>query len=194
MNMLRSGDVQKACDAVNEILNRSDYNLPRSYWSGNAYVGRIQDMIGILGRKEYWCDITIREDQRLNIKTYIHENLHSRSMSRYNESERQFIYETNRRIEEGTVELLSQEICKRSYIPYKESYKERVNALRDFKRIIEPMTSDYDFAKSLIDIPLAERYNYISQSIKQFKESANNPRQAVSERLDSILKILKGGE
>ncbi|MBQ9708321.1 MAG: hypothetical protein IJV66_03955, partial [Firmicutes bacterium] len=92
------------------------------------------------------------------------------------------------------VELLSQEICKRSYIPYKESYKERVNALRDFKRIIEPMTSDYDFAKSLIDIPLAERYNYISQSIKQFKESANNPRQAVSERLDSILKILKGGE
>ena len=83
MNMLRSGDAQKVSDAVEEILNGEAYDLPTSYWPGRTTTGRTQDMFGVLGRKEYWCDITIREDQCFIIKVFIHENLHASSLSRY---------------------------------------------------------------------------------------------------------------
>lgn len=190
MNMVRSGDVQKVSDAVEEILNKAEYRLPVSNWSGKTNVARMQEMLGVLGRKEYNCDITIREDQRYNIKTFIHENLHARSMSLYPESQRQFIYRANRRIEEGVIEYLSQEICKKSNIPYKDSYIDWVKSLKSLKRITDPMSSDYDFAKTLIDIPLNERYNYIKQTVEKHKQSSKTIRNSVLVRLENILKDL----
>lgn len=173
VNKLLSGKPSQICDAVEEILNKDKYSLPDSHWSKRTYIGRMDDMKGILGRKEYNCDITIREDQLYNVKTYIHENLHARSISRYDRKHRKDVYEIYKRIEEGTVEYLSQEICKKSNLPYSVSYSKRVDALRELRELIAPDMNDYDFAKKLIEIPTAKRYNYLEGKTKRVKEKSS---------------------
>ena len=189
-NDLLSGDCQRVCEAVSFVLDGEEYGLPESGWSGVTKIGKLDSMPGILGRKEYTCEITIREDQKHNLKVFIHENLHARSISRFKKSAREQIYLANRRIEEGTVEYLAQEICKRSHISYVESYKTRVDALRDIKRIISPLSSDFDFAKELLEIPTDERYNYLKRKVEKYKASGQQIRKRVIERLDSDLSVL----
>lgn len=151
-------------------------------------------MPGVLGIKKYKCDIIIREDERFDIETFIHENLHSRSVSLYPEKDRKNVYESNRRIEEGTIEFLAQEICNKSNVPFIGSYDDYVEALRDIKRIIAPMQNDYDFGRSLIEIPLHERYNHLKKSVEIYKQSRSRIRKIVIERLDEDLANLFGGD
>ena len=194
VNKLLSGNPNQICDAVEEILNKDKYDLPESRWSKKTHIGRMDDMKGILGRKEYNCDITIREDQLYNVKTYVHENLHARSISRYDRKHRRNVYEKFKRIEEGTVEFLSQEICKKFYMPYSVSYPKRVNALRELRELIAPDMNDYDFAKKLIEIPTAKRYNYLKGKAKRVKQKSNDE---ISNRIEKNLFALRpttGGE
>ena len=192
INKLLSGRVNQKCNAVNEILNGDEYSLPISHWSKKTHVARMEDMASALGRKEYNCDITIREDQVYNIKTFIHEDLHSRSISAYAQESRKAIYIANRGIEEGIVEYLSQEICKRNSIPYQESYTVWVNSLRQIKRIVAPRVDDYDFAKELIEVPLDERYNYLVNMALNHVNAATSMKERVLDKLDnSLIELLK---
>ncbi|MDO4803875.1 MAG: minor capsid protein [Lachnospiraceae bacterium] len=192
INKLLSGRVNQECNAVNEILNGDEYGLPLSHWSKKTHVARMEDMARTLGRKEYNCDITIREDQVYNIKTFIHEDLHSRSISAYAQENRKAIYIANRGIEEGVVEYLSQEICKRNGIPYQESYTVWVNSLRQIKRIVVPRVDDYDFAKELIEVPLDERYNYLVNMALNHVNAATSMKERVLDKLDNnLIELLK---
>jgi len=106
INDLLSGQPDRVCNAVETILNDERYGLPESHWRKKTNIGSVESMGNKLGIKEYDCSITIREDQRYNIKVFIHENLHARSISRYPEEQRKAMYQKHAKIEEATVELL----------------------------------------------------------------------------------------
>lgn len=190
MNALRSGDCQQVSDAVNTILESEEYELPKSNWSGKTRVASLAEMAEITGRKEPWCSITIREDQMYNIKTFIHENLHSRSYSRVSESIRETIYKKHWKIEEATVELLSQEICKKNNIKYGVTYTTLVDSIKEINKILNPNMSDYDFAKQLIAIPIDKRYNQLERMVNAFKRQSRLLSHEVEETLNKSLESL----
>ena len=139
---------------VDRALNQ--YSLKKSKWSGNTVIKKRDDMIGVSGRKAWNCDVELREDA--GIKTVIHEHLHARSISYYDRS----TYILYQRLEEGTVELLAQEICKKNDVSFRGAYPETVKRLRMIISITKTGDS-FDFAKQLFDIPLPMRYNWLKE-------------------------------
>ena len=187
---LRSGNCQKACAAVDKILNSDSYGLPKSEWSGIAKVGKIAEMPDRLGEKELDCSITIRSDRLYDIKTIIHEDLHARSYSKVEEHLRYDIYSKHKAIEEGTVEYLAQIICENSHIKGSKGYGPFVDALKDIKNVTDPFSTDYEFAKKLIAIPLTQRYNVVKDLVDKYS-SIEGVRKAVLTRLEKDLEQLK---
>lgn len=191
--MLISGDTSKAATAVNEILNGEEYGLPDSKWSGVVNTLRYEDAPGIYGRKEWNCDISIREDRVYDLKTYIHENLHSRSISRIDPKDQLAVYANWRQVEEGTIEYLTQAICNKCHITCNRSYTLYVDSLRDIQKIVSPKLTEYDYAKNLIAIPLDKRYNEIENTVNKYFAETQKVRESVRNRLIAALENLKGG-
>ena len=187
-NMLRSGDVQQTASAVNEILNGDGYGFKESKWSGRAIKASSDSMGNVLGRKEWSCDISIRADNVGNVKTHIHENLHSRSASYFSPD----TFARNKASEEASVEYMSQQICIRAGVPYTPSYTEGVGALQDLRTILFPQVSEYDFAKTVFDKDEDMRYTYIVNSVNAYKVDNPNMRKAVRDRLNEDLRVLRG--
>lgn len=176
-------DLVELSKYVDEKLYR--YSQKESKWSGKTHIMPIKDMPDARGSKEWSCDIALREDA--TFKTVIHEHLHARSVSYYDEG----IYIKHRALEEGCVELFAQEICSANNIPYEEAYKLHV---RDLRRInsITRYGDDFKFAKDLFDIPLPDRYNWLRMQV----EYAMRHRRMASKTKDvlwAILNNLKGG-
>ena len=130
-------------------------NVP-SAWSGKIVV---DDEFGRIG-KDWNCDIlTTRETAPHMI---LHEQIHARSISYYDQG----TYKKYRSIEEATVQFMTQEISKKEKIEIIESqYDEIVNALREIGRHIGAYKTDYDFAKVMIEMPVSERLNWLSNSL-----------------------------
>ena len=99
----------------------------------------------------------------------------------------------NRSIEEGTVELLSQEILRKCGIEYRERYPKYVNPLRRIREIARYEETDYDFALKLIDLPIDERYTYLERTIEEYKQNNIHARGVVLKKLEDALTDLKGG-
>lgn len=67
-------------------------------------------------------------------------------------------------IEEGSVELLAQEICKSKGIKISDfdySYSSYVDALKTINSVSGRYTSDYDFAKALFGVSLDGRKDFL---------------------------------
>ena len=184
--MLRSGDAQQTAEAVNEILD--GYGFRESKWSGKVFVGSKDEMKYALGQKEWSCDITIREDNTGNLKTYIHENLHSRSASHFSST----TFSRSRASEEASVELMSQQICQRAGIAHNSSYVKQTNALKEIRTILFPQMSEYEYAKEVFDMPEDMRYTNIVNSVNQYRLENPNMRKAVRDRLNGALAALGG--
>lgn len=138
------------------------YCSRKSKWSGRTRVAELPD--DILGRKEWSCDITL--SPKAGIKTIIHEHLHARSVSYYSALQ----FSLNRPMEEGTVELFAQEICKRNKIPCRKAYPKFVNPLRSINAIVHIRTNDYDFASVLFELPMGGRYRWLrTQILREYK-------------------------
>lgn len=187
-NMLRSGDVQKTATAVHEILDGESYGFRESKWSGRTNIGKATEMKDVLGRKEWNCNITIREDNLGNLKTYIHEDLHSRSASWFSPK----TYLANYATEEGSVELMSQQICKRAGIPFSKSYATQVDALKDLRTILHPQMDEYEFAKKVFDIPQDSRYTMLVNEVNAFRIENAKMRTEVRNRLREAVRVLGG--
>ncbi|MBE6985965.1 MAG: hypothetical protein E7433_00875 [Ruminococcaceae bacterium] len=176
-------DLEGLSSYVDEKLYR--YSRRESKWSKTTRIVPAEYLSGARGRKEWSCDITLREDA--GFKTVIHEHLHARSVSYYDED----TFVKYKPLEEGCVELFAQEICKVNNIPYHESYKYYVRDLR----IINSITrygDDFKFAKDLFDIPLPDRYNWLRMQI----EYAIKHRRMAAKTKDALwqaLNNLKGG-
>ena len=147
-----SDDIPEKSKQIGTILN--GYTSNGSKWSGKTIVRKVEDMPGVSGRKEWSCDISLREDS--GIKSAIHEHLHARSVSYYSPME----FVAWQRAEEGAVELFAQEIAKSAGIPYRESYRETVKQLRITNSILK-YADDMTFAKELFETPMPERYAWL---------------------------------
>lgn len=187
-SMLRSEDAQQIALAVDEILDGEEYGLRESKWKKKIIVANVEEMPGAVGRKEWDCNITIRKDNIGNLKTYIHENLHSRSASHCSKA----VFYRNRALEEGTVEYLSQQICARAGVAFGQAYPEYVNALRDLKSILFYTESEYDFAKRMFDLPEDKRYTYIANEANRYRVENPKMRLAVRRRIRESLAVLSG--
>ena len=148
-----SGDVKERSYQIDKLL--AGITNIKSLWSGKTIIAKRESMQGVLGAKEWNCDIRLREDS--GIKTAIHEHLHARSISRFTEAE----YLKWKNIEEATVELFAQEICKQNGVSYKESYKVMVKQLKIVNSILRTHENDYDFAQSLFEMDVVDRYDWI---------------------------------
>lgn len=144
---------------VNNYLNT--LGLPESKWSGKTIVQPSEKMGYSIGKKVKSCDIWLRSDA--TVKTVIHEHLHSRSISRTPEA-----YGKYHAIEEATVELLSEEICKRNNIGYKRSYRQETNALRNISDILGD--EYYTFSQELLSIDVDKRKVWLNEQIEQYKQ------------------------
>ena len=170
-------DLQELSKKVDKVLD--NYAVRQSKWSGKTIVLSREQMPKANGRKEWNCDISLRDTAEL--KTVVHEHLHARSVSYFDSK----VYEQNRNAEEGSVELFAQEICKKNGVSFKGSYAEKVLPLHIINNILRN-GDRYTFAKQLFDIPLPERYNWLRQqadlllsSVKLSKKTAKSLNDAV---------------
>lgn len=164
------------------------YGFRESKWSGKATVGSKDQMRYVICQIEWSRDITIREDNTGNIKTHIHENLHSRSASHYSSS----VYYRNMASEEASVELMAQQVCQKAGVAYNASYAKQVNTLKEVRTILFPKMSEYDYAKKVFDMPEDMRYTNIANSVNHCYLKNPHVRKAVRDRLTGALVILRG--
>lgn len=171
--------LQRTAEQVDKFLD--DYATKKSKWSGNAFRMLQDSFDNAMGKKDWNCDILIREDA--DIKIVIHELLHARSCSYFSKEE--FI--EHRTMEEATVELYAQEICKKNNLPYSENYPVSVRSLRDVNRILKISSTDFDFGRKMLDMDMKMRYNWII-------EQAKNGKLSIIDKitLEYLISILRG--
>lgn len=156
-----SGDLKERSRQVDMILDKYEFSHA-SKWSGTTNVLPKEKMSSAMGRKEWNCNITLRDDS--SIKTTVHEHLHARSCSYFDP----VVYANNKRIEEGAVELLAEEICRANGINYTETYQKWVSPLRSINSVAQIRETDFDFAKALIDVDLPSRYNWLRNAVDDY--------------------------
>lgn len=137
----------------------SKYCSRDSLWSGKVFR---DDSMTLAGRKEYSCDVTLRSD--CGVDTIIHELLHARSFS-YFKDDVDAVDEFSL-LEEGAVELLTQEICKAQGIRYRTAYTEEVNHLREI--LTYTKTDSLDFAQKLFNIDLPKRLEFLEDHFRNY--------------------------
>lgn len=130
----------------------------KSKWSGQV---RIDGKMGEMGRKEWSCDVTLSPDA--DYGTVLHELLHSRSISYYDAR----TYLEHRQMEEGSVELLTAEICRAKKIQCEVFYFDQVKALRRINRRAKMYTNDYEYARSLFNVDVPERVQWLVQRVNE---------------------------
>ena len=112
-----------------------------------------------LGEKGWNCDIKLRS--KADYATVLHELLHARSISYFDEK----TYKDFGKLEEGAVELLTEEICKQKKIIYTQTYEEQVKHLRRINRRAKLFAEDIDFAKELINVSVTNRMEWIIKKV-----------------------------
>lgn len=161
-----SEDLAERSLQVNNYLNT--LGLPESKWSGRTLTKTAEEMGTSIGKKKRSCDIWFREDAP--VKSIIHEHLHARSISRT-----PHLYGKYHRIEEATVEMLAESICKKNGIAYEPTYKKQTNTLR---RVADMLGYDhYDFSSKLLSQSVDNREAWLKAELKQYEKAHGKSRQ-----------------
>ena len=148
------------CHEANSIVwNYTD--IPTN-WKGIVNILTSDEMKDVPARKEWDCSISVNE--KTTLKNCIHEQLHARSGSKAGED----LFRIFRPLEEGTVELFTQEICKDRKISYSRSYKKYVKPLRIIQSMCNICQTDLEFAKILFEKPLNQRYNFLKEYVDAY--------------------------
>lgn len=157
-----------------------------SKWSGKIVVDNSLAKEKILGEKRWSCDITLNDT--VDNGTIWHEMLHSCSASYYDK----FVYDGHKKIEEASVEFLSQQICTKENIISIQSYNHLVNRLRVLNEKFEYGT-DLEFAKELFNVPLPLRYQRLEDKVDESLRTMGVSFENFNETIQFIQE-LKGGE
>lgn len=131
-------------------------------------------------------DITLNIEKAEH-KTAIHEVLHSRTIYDNTESAEAL---ASRKMNEGAVEYLAEEICKDLGIPFSATYTDVMHGLRSLASYGE--ADELRFAQVLFDTPYSRRYNRIKAyggRIMKTKELSDDQKADIAK----ILSDLKGG-
>lgn len=146
-------NVTDRATAIDKLL--TEETGKKSVFNGKVV---IEDSIKFNGTANYDGSITLRSNA--SIKTEIHELLHQHSEGGQNK-----VYVAIfKNIEEGSVELLAQEICHAKGIKigqFDYSYTPYVDALRQINKLSGAYKTDYDFAKAVFGKPLEKRAEFL---------------------------------
>ena len=164
----------------------SNYSSNASKWSGKINVDNSLATNGILGQKEWNCDISLIDTADDGVVW--HEMLHSCSASHYHEN----VYIENQFIEEASVEFLTQQICNEQSILHEPAYENIVLILNVINDSFE-YGSDIEFAKELFNVPLPERYKWFEDKVVDSLKDANVSFEDFNEVL-LFIRQLQGGD
>lgn len=139
----------------------SKYVSRKSKWSGKTKIlpeSSVSD-----GGKEWNCDISVKNETAQHI--LIHEHLHARSVSYFTSAD----YVANQLIEEASVDLMAQEICKREGIAIviDSAYMDLADDLRTVNRIAGLYGNDYEFALALFNVDMDLRVDWLYNEISK---------------------------
>lgn len=151
---------QQLPDEITERMNIIDGLVSKETGLNSVFNGKviIDNNMRYNGLANYDGSIALRANA--TTKTQVHEVLHQHSIGGQNKMN-VYLYKN---IEEGSVELLAQEICKKNNIPigqFDYSYSSYVDSLRIINAKTNKFSSDYDFAMYLFKLPLNERSSYL---------------------------------
>ena len=147
-------------DSVTDRATAIDKLLTEETGKKSVFNGKvvIDDSIKFNGTANYDGSITLRS--KASRKTEIHELLHQHSDGGQN----RVYVSIFKNIEEGSVELLAQEICHAKGIKigqFDYSYTPYVDALRQINKLSGAYKTDYDFAKAVFGKPLEKRAEFL---------------------------------
>ena len=146
-------NVTDRATAIDKLL--TEETGKKSVFNGKVV---IDDSIKFNGTANYDGSITLRSNA--SRKTEIHELLHQHSEGGQN----RVYVSIFKNIEEGSVELLAQEICHAKGIKigqFDYSYTPYVDALRQINKLSGAYKTDYDFAKAVFGKPLENRAEFL---------------------------------
>ena len=146
-------NVTDRATAIDKLL--TEETGKKSVFNGKVV---IEDSIKFNGTANYDGSITLRSNA--SRKTEIHELLHQHSEGGQN----RVYVSIFKNIEEGSVELLAQEICHAKGIKigqFDYSYTPYVDALRQINKLSGAYKTDYDFAKAVFGKPLEKRAEFL---------------------------------
>lgn len=156
-NMNRSTEeLKKAAEKLKNDC--AQYSGNGSKWSGKINIDNSLSLDGVMGQKEWNCDITLVETADDGV--VLHEMLHSCSVSHYDS----MTYLENQAIEEASVEFLKQQICQKKGIISEDGYHELVMILQVVNEQFRYGT-DLEFASELFNIPLPDRYTWLETKV-----------------------------
>lgn len=147
-------------DSVTDRATVIDKLLTEETGKKSVFNGKvvIDDSIKFNGTANYDGSITLRS--KASRKTEIHELLHQHSDGGQN----RVYVSIFKNIEEGSVELLAQEICHAKGIKigqFDYAYTPYVDALRQINKLSGAYKTDYDFAKAVFGNPLEKRAEFL---------------------------------
>lgn len=159
-----------------------------SKWSGKLVIND-EGIRNADGHTTYYgklwnCDILTRH--MVSPAVILHEQLHARSISYFGSD----VYSQYGNIEEATVQFMTEEICKKENIEIISShYDDLTEALRKIGNRMG-YNMDYEFAKDLIEKPVIERLDWLSD--KLYTILGNDPTVTIEEyqRLSELLNLL----
>lgn len=153
-------EIKEIADTTEKIIDK--YVSKKSKWSGNIIVDPSDGIYG----KRWNCDISTMSETSAHI--ILHEQLHARSISYFDSA----TYIKHSYIEEGAVQLLTQEISKAEGIELVSSqYDELTDALRKINSVAALYETELEFAINLFDIAPNERLDWLEAKVydKLFK-------------------------
>nr|WP_300326544.1 minor capsid protein [uncultured Anaerostipes sp.] len=169
---------------INEIAKQTDelinkYVKKKSKWSGKIIVDDNAEMYG----KLWNCNIVTKSETCAHI--ILHEQLHARSISYYDE----ITYINFKKIEEATVELLAQEIGLKEKIKLEESYyDEMVDDLRYINKKLNLYKNNLQFSVELLNKNVDERLDWLDSLIfdRMMKGGTIEKYEEFAKRMDRL--------
>lgn len=184
IDFIRYGKKSTNYNKIAQTINIELDNIckKKSKWSGNINVKNISE----LGKKEWNCDVTLSPNA--DFATELHELIHARSISYYDDK----VYEEFQKIEEGSVELLTEQICRKKNMNFVPTYQEEVKHLLRINRRCKMFVDDFEFAKELINVEVPNRLEWlISKTHKQYELGVITDAE-LENVYDSITKLFGG--
>lgn len=87
------------------------------------------------------------------------------------------VYSANIRIEEATVQLLAQEICRDNGIEIlAHTYEKGVRYLQAINKTAKIAPTDLEFGQMLLNVPLDKRHDWLVERVDDFIAANNIPR------------------
>lgn len=150
-------------DEIKQIAQQSNEILDKHINISSKWSGKIEIDNQLPSGKLWNCDI--RTSNITSPYELLHEQIHARSISYYDV----LTYKEFHNIEEASVELLAQEISRLEKIKVIPSeYDDLTNNLRNINKIVKIEKNDFEFAKTLINIPVAKRIDFIENCIYNY--------------------------